>query len=542
MKPNRSLTPTEQREWNEWLQLCNRIASETAAPIHETEKQQRKRINRLMHPSVECFAEFCQYYFPEYYQADFGWFHNKAIEDIIINKTRNNILEWPRETAKSVFADLFLSSYLLLSGWLDGLILASETEDKAKKLIKDIEAHLRHNKRIIHDHGDFGIIGTWLNGYFFTAKGIGFWAFGLGQNPSGAREGHRRPNLGIIDDADSLKKSKNETWAPETMRWIKGEFMGCLATKDRMFVYANNRVCGAGLTAHMVGDIEEGDPKNEGYNHNKAYWTEDPETKELLMPEDGGQPCWPENYNIDHCIARIEDMGYREAMRQLYHKELKAGTRFTEEMLPWTEVKELHKYDDLVTYCDPAFGESKKGCYRAIVLIGLTGSDYDIIWCWLRKGGNFAKAHYDLTERVANNSKVFYANDHAGLKLKINCAHWVEAGELQKVHLKRIYKELNETLPAPWYPRFDMEKKADKIGRIESLEPLAEHGHIRFNQAMKGSKDMQHLRNQFLDFPEGYIDGPDAVQGGINKLTRKNKSKNFKNRAGSYRKNLDRLG
>jgi hypothetical protein len=99
------------------------------------------------------------------------------------------------------------------------------------------------------------------------------WAFGLGQNPAGVRKAEKRPNLGVIDDADSKKKYKNQGILQEDLDWCLGEFLGCLSIKGKTFIYANNRVRKDGLTAHMVGDVNEGDPKREGIRH--IRWTGD---------------------------------------------------------------------------------------------------------------------------------------------------------------------------------------------------------------------------------------------------------------------------
>jgi len=344
------LTAKQKKEWEAWLESCKRIQNGVAPIPNESEADKQKRIKHLLNPAN--FQEFVNYYFgsKDADLAPFGWFHMEAVNDILVKRERNNIWEWPRECAKSVLGDVFIPCHLFLTGWLDGLILASENEDKACKLIGDLQAHLMNNQRLIHDFGDFGITGSWISGYWQTKNGVGFWAFGLGQNPAGVRNGFKRPNLGIIDDADSRKKAKNQQLTKEAVDWIKGEFLGCLQTKDRCFIYANNRVAKEGITAHLVGDIELDMPKNEGYKHIKVFWTEDPKTRELLMPEDGGKPCWKENYTINQCIDRIQDMGYRNAMRQLYHLTLEDGNIFKPEQIIWAEPLPLDQYDALVEY------------------------------------------------------------------------------------------------------------------------------------------------------------------------------------------------
>ncbi len=183
MKWNQALTSKQKREWEEWLLTCRRLEASTQPMIKETPKQQKKRINYLLNPSN--FEAFIDYYFKseDFKPAPLGWFHKKAIDNLFIQKYRKHIWEWHRVSAKSVFADIFIPIHLLASGNLTGMILAGESEDKAKNLIKDVEAQLRHNQKLITDFGNFAVTGSWLSGFFQTGKGIGFWAFGLGQNP-----------------------------------------------------------------------------------------------------------------------------------------------------------------------------------------------------------------------------------------------------------------------------------------------------------------------------------------------------------------------
>lgn len=548
------LSSRERKAYEEWLETGKRIASGSAPP-KESQLQKTRRIKRLLKPGN--FEEFCRFYFetPDNKMAPFGWFHDLAIDNVFVKKLRKHIWEWHRESAKSVFADIFIPVYLLVNGDLTGMILASENEDKAKNLIKDVENQLRNNQRLISDFGGFGITGTWLQSFFQTKDGTGFWAFGLGQNPAGVRNGFKRPNLGIVDDADNKDKAKNQKLTKERADWIKGEFMGCLAKDDRTFIYVNNRVHREGLTAHMVGDLEEGMEPDGSYAHIKACLTEHPVTHEGIFPEFsnneeevlaslielGAVPAWDEYYSLLDCAKKIVDYGRTNAMRQLYHQHIIEGTRFTDEMLPWGEMLPLHQYDALVTYCDPAYGESKKGCYRAIVLIGLHNHYYHILQAWLSKTGNFAEAHYRMARNIEQGS-VVWQNKAVGFNIKVNCEHWIESNNLQKTVLRMIFKELNRTLKQAWYPRFDMDQKGDKTGRIESLEPLGEQGLIIFNQALKKDKHMIALRDQFKDFPDGMVDGPDAVEGGISKIRKKAKGRRVKSRGGNYSKDLSRMG
>ena len=536
---HRPLTADEQKAWLQYVDACERIRKSAGPPPGEGVKEKEARIEHLLKPenALECF----QYYFPEYCKAPFGWFHKLAVKNVIIDRYPEHLWEWPREYAKTIFSSLFIPAREYMTGWLKGFTLASENEGKAKTILKNLQANLTYNPRIVADFGDPGITGSWLDAYFSTKDSVGFWGFGLGQNPAGVHEGPNRPNLAVVSDADNKDKAKNQLLTKDRVDWIKGELKGCLYTEDNIFIYENNRVHKRGLTAHMAGDIEEGDPKDDAYKHIKVYWTEDPVTHQMLTLDEGGVPAWSERFSKAQARRKIKSMGYRNAMRQLYHWHIEDGKIFTDENMPWVDPLELYEYDAVVSYCDPAYGESKKGCYRAIVLVGVKGHNYDILWAWLKQNGSFAKVHRRLAENIEDEKEVYpVKGERAGLKTKIDCQHWVETGSLQKLLVKKIYKEENLNYRTPWYPRYDMDRKGDKITRIESLETIADNQHMRFNANMRKHPMMLLLRDQFKGFPHGFIDGPDGVHGGITKLGKRVKKKKSKMRAGNYARNPQR--
>lgn len=550
---NEQMTAKEKREWKAWELYCQRLEIVTIPTVKETPAQKKKRIAHLLKP--ENFEAFISYYFAneDFQPAPLAWFHKRAIDNVFVKKLRKHIWELHRESAKSVFGDIFIPINKLVTGNLTGMILASETADKAKNLIKDVEAQLRHNQKLIADFGNFGITGSWSGSFFQTNKGIGFWSFGLGQNPAGVRSGFKRPNLGIVDDGDNKDSAKNQELTKERVSWIKGEFMGCLAKDNRTFILLNNRVHPKGITAHMVGDYEEGLPVDESFAHIKAYLTENPLTHEAIFPEgntereilqsfidNGAVPAWKEYYSLEDCAAKVADYGLRVAIRQMYHTYLEDGEMFTDENMPFATPFPLEEYDALVTYCDPAFGESGKGSFKGIALVGKKGHYYDILWVWLRQKGNWIKAHRNIAETFTTIDQLT-CDPSAVEALQIKLKNYVEANSLQKTELNKSYKLENMNYDKPWFPLYDDDRKPDKIERIETLEPIANHGLMRFNESFKGTKDMNQLRDQFKQFPKGKVDGPDAVKSAIDKLDSLTKKSASTWRMGGFFKNKSRV-
>ena len=522
MSFERELTRREQREYEQWLAEMQETIR--LRPIeNETETDRAKRIAKLK----KDFTKFCRYYFPEFMDADFAWFHKEAVRVIT---ERDNVMfvgEWPREHAKSVVMDIFLPLYLKALGLLTGVVLASANEDKADGLLADLQEQLMFNERYKADYGPQYKAGKWDTGHFVTNDGIGFWAFGRGQSPRGVREAALRPNLIIVDDIDDAEICKNEKRVEEATDWILGDLYGCAPTKGSRFVMIGNRIHKRSILAHVVGDVEEGDPPKEGIVHLKVYALENPRTHQMDLSEKG-VPAWKERYTREQILTKMENMGRRLALRELFHQHIVIGRIFQEEHLPWAELPPLSNCDALVTYCDPSWKETKKNDFKAIVLVGKNGRYLDIYDCFCRQctTPEMVRGHYNLAEEIP---------EHRA------CRHYMESNFMQDIHLKK-YDEEAEARGYSLAIRGDYRKKPDKVDRIENLSAYAERGLLRFNQARRHSPDMQELRQQFLGFPDyPHDDGPDAVEGAIYKLNKPRlASRTTGIRSGKYRHNEGR--
>lgn len=507
------MAEVSNKEWQAWLQRGREIA-ELTRPPKEVERDREKRVAALVKPGNE--EAFIRYYFPHFCKTDFGWFHRKALRAILNTPDNYTILEWPREHAKSVFADIFIPTILQVRSQLTGMILVGETEKKAVKLLSDLQNEFQNNQRIIQDFGNQVAEGSWAEGCFANSSGYMFWAFGLGQNPSGARQGANRPNYAVADDCDSLKVAKNQELTRERYNWLHGELMGCLVTKGSRFVFANNRVARNGLTAHVVGDVEEGMPKHPGRNHIKVFFTEDPRTHKRKMPEEpGATPAWKENYTMDDVLRKREKMSSIPFLRQMYHEHIIEGSLFKHEWIKWCQPNKAHRYDQIVSYCDPSFKDTKTADFKAIVTIGRVGREFHVIDVFCRQCSIevMVDYHFHLWQKYQ----------------EVAASHWIEANYVQDVFFQAAYDAKGDELGVvmPIIP--DRRPKIDKVERITLMTTFFERGLVWFSNDIKGTPDTKNLLDQFMAFPNGHHDdGPDAFEGAMT---------NINVRAGSGRDN-----
>jgi predicted phage terminase large subunit-like protein len=505
----------DQREYQEYLDLCERIKATTEPIKNETEKQKQKRIKKLLAD----FPKFCNYYFSDFIDAEFGWFHLKA-DKAIDKKNCMVALEWAREHAKSVFSCVFKPMHLKAKGELTGMVVASANADKAAVLLGDIQAQLSSNQRFIADFGEQISLGDWRTGHFSTRDGAGFWSFGRGQSPRGIRKASKRPNYAVVDDIDDKKLVKNPERVKEVVDWIFEELYPAMPIKETRLVFAGNRIHKHSVLAHVVGDTEVGKPKRKGLVHIKVFAIENRLHKESFFGQRGAKPAWKERYTITQLKNKLEKMPYHSMMREYFHRHVEQGLVFKPEWIHYIKTLAKAKYKHIVSYCDPSFKDTKNADTKAIVTLGIHyDGKIDVLDIWVRRTSisNMVKAFYDLHDKYESFSD-----------------YWIEANMLQDLFLEEFDDEAKNrgyNLPI----RGDKRKKPDKVTRIMNLEPLFQRAKLRFCEKLKGSPDMEQFLIQLLGFPTAANDdGPDALEGGIIKLNKAAKTSNSKPRMGKY--------
>lgn len=498
-----------KREYEAWLREKESIKRELPT-TKEDESQKRDRIARLLNS----FELFSRYYFGHLMDSEFAWFHKRAAKEITAKQDLMAVLEFPREHAKSIFADVLMPLFLKAKGELTGMMIASANEKKASTLLGDIQAEMMFNKRYIADFGEQRTIGDWTDSHFITSDGIGFWAFGRGQSPRGTRNLEKRPNYGVIDDIDDAVIVRNEARVDEAVDWILGDFYGAMPNKGSRLLIVGNRIHKKAILAKIVGDVEPDDPKRKDMYHLKVYALENPKTH---LKDMAGVPAWKERYTREEILKKMNRQGFRIGLREFFHEHIVVGRMFKEEHLPWVKPLPLAAYDKLITYNDPSYKGTKTADFKSIVLVGKTGRYYDILKCFCRQcsTAEMVRGHYNMAALIPD---------------KLYCRHYMEANFIQDLMLEEYWRE-GEERGKTLRIRGDSRKKPDKEGRIENLTPFTEQGFIRFNQDEKQSTDMQELRNQFLAFPDGeHDDGPDSVEGAVYLLNQHGGSEKAKNR------------
>ncbi len=515
MNSNTNISPKLEKLIQQYDRHCRRIAMATAIDLNENTADKIKRRTYL----EKDYTRWFEYYFPNYAKSPCASFHKRMAKIIIDHPDLRFLAEMYRSAAKSVHLDMGIPLYLyLVKHDLKFLMLVGETDRKAKKLLSDISAQLSYNNRLINDYGNRTGTGSWADGDFCTADGVRFMALGFGADPRGSREGADRPDYIVVDDCDSKKHINNDRLMREAVDFILEDVWGCFDTAEgstQRFVFANNNFHKNSITNRLklyFQEVEKNAEDDDGTNYNVL-------TVKAVNNIRDFKPTWPEKTSADYWRGKFKKMPYRSFMREYMHTHIEDGAIFRHEDLRYTEPLPLRQYDALCFYGDLSYKENAD--YKAMVLIGKKGKQYDVILTYLKQKSraHCARWLYDMYEH--------YHFD------KCNIRYMIEGLFAQDEFVNDF--DLEGDKRAYHIPIVaDKRPKANKYDRVESLSGYWERGWWFFNETDEG--DQQTLIDQFMAFEKGskaHDDGPDACHGAVAWLNRRTRNQTAKYSYGS---------
>jgi predicted phage terminase large subunit-like protein len=480
---------------------CRSIEQITHVNANETPAERRKTRLELEKDYVSWF----QAIFPKYAEVPSAWFHKKLAKIIIKKDVVNVLAEIYRSGAKSVHLDLGIPMYLYVTGKLHFMLLVGQTENKAKKLISDIQAQLSHNRKFIHYYGKKFKFGDWSNGDFTTTDGVKFMAIGAGQSPRGLREANQRPDYIIIDDIDTAKRCQNDDLSGKLLEWAWEDLRGTFneGGKYRRFIVANNNFHKNTLINQLKVEFEQYNQRARENNFKKEHYIV---SVTAVKDLETFEPNWPEKTSAKYWRKKFLTTPYRSFMREYMHKHIIEGAIFKNEQIHYKPRKQFRSYDALVFYGDLSYKDA--GDYKAMVLMGKTGREFHVLDCFVRQTSrnNVAVWLYDFVED--------------NQLLKSNVKYLVEGLFAQDEFVNDF--DLEGDVRGWYIPVVaDKKTKAGKFDRIESMAGYFERGNVFFNEQLEKSPDCKELINQLLAFQKGsgaHDDAPDAMQSCIGEL------------------------
>lgn len=573
------------REYEQWLAFCEQVQLTTSYRLHEKRHEREARIKHLLKP--ENYGEFFMYYFPNYcddgktkcarYQVRNAVRLHEMREEITLLQIHH------RQSAKSTHANMGYPLHLMFNDDLWFGVIMGYNEKKAARLLKDAQAQLKNNHRIINDFGVQFSHGDWAEGSFVTTKGVAYESLSYIQDPAGFREGANRPDYANVDDVDNRKKARNKVLVREAVDNIISNLSEALRFDRQRLVVSNNRKVKGGIVDTIIEDIGK-----------------KPSTVISLVNavDKKGRSTWPERYSDKYWEKKKANKTYRVWEREYMNNPVEDGYIFKPEWIRYKKPLPYAQYERLVLYGDLSYTDS--GDLKSLHLIGKIGREFHVLqafnrqtsmdvavkWAYdLAEDLNLSTSKYSLkdksekrkeAEKARKNAEYFeglkeslttqfYQHTDEELKKKsafammeadhhlkaakeelkglnrdlgnigqishgggIDVKYMIEANFIQNQFLNDF--DLEGDIRGYYLPiSGDMRQKGNKFDRIENnLVPLFSRGFVYLNEDLKKDEDMLVLKDCLLAFEKGSgapDDPPDSIEGGIYELNRQASNK-----------------
>jgi len=484
----RRLKPDERFAITDWDGFRKGLLQATTVDETEDYPDKVKRVASLEADPEAWFA----YYFPNYCTAKPAKFHTKATRRLLANNRWYEVRAWSRELAKSA-RSMMEVLYLALTRQVNNVLLISNSQDNAERLLMPLMINLESNQRIIADYGNQQKPGSWEIGEFTTTGGVAFRALGAGQSPRGTRNEAARPDFILVDDIDTDEETRNPERIQKKWEWIEQALIPTVSVSGNYRILFNGNIIARDCCiTRAIQKADCVDVINIRDKNGKSTW-----------PEKNSEP------DIDKILSLISEAS---SQKEYFNNPVNTGDVFKE--MTWGKVPPLSKFPFLVAYGDPApanpGSKNKPGANKALFLIGRHEGKVYIITGFLEKVANSAYVgwYYNLRNYVSDRTQVYY---------------YIENNSLQDPFFEQVFIPLFKAASDQHGAQIpiigDDRKKPDKFARIEgNLEPLNRLGNLILNEAEKGNPNMVRLEEQFklvnaqLKAP---ADGPDCVEGAV---------------------------
>lgn len=505
-------------------EALERIATLHGAVFEDDTPQKRatRRAKAMLHPE-----SFDVDYLPHYFSGPPAAFHS-ALYDII-STVRLAAVEAPRGHAKSTTITFAYSVRQLaiaaaVKAWNEGrlededrllfdavrhelhvegrsvveelrydpfIVVGSCTSDQAVDFTTAIKLELEQNPRIIGDWGE--LIEDPGKNYadFVTRADCRCIAVGMRDSRRGLKHRQWRPTLWIIDDPDDEKTIGSERIRRKQIKYVTGMVRPAMDPNiGRVFIIANETHVEC-VVATIYRDQEKPPNEQRFKAWEKFRWQAIGDDESIL---------WPERFTR----AFLEEL--RNEDPEAFETEYQNNPpSVAERPFPVLQYYSREKYEGQklpkVGVLDPSLGKKQTSDFQALIYLRWSPKDGKVL---VHRAYFLRLPPPDLVVRV-NESYAEEAPD----------AFVVEAIGFQLLLEAMLTADGIATGLFPAYETIESQTESKDV-RITSLAPMVRNGVILFPD--DGS--CRQLERQFLAYPDGKKDGPDAVEMGMRRVRR----------------------
>lgn len=473
---------------------------------------------RKVFDPVSGFEYWDRHYFPHYGKAEPSELHKylyRRLPQIVNSKGgQRDAIAAPRGEAKSTKVSMSFVLWCVVTGikWYPVIIM--DAFEQAAEMLEAIKAELEANPRVASDFPEVAGQGkVWRAGVIVTNNGRKIEAFGSAKKIRGRRHGAHRPDLAVGDDIEN------------------DENVNTPAQRDKLQSFVTKSVLNLGppddsMDAILIGTVLHYDSVLARFLKNPLWNAK--VFKAIIK--------WPDRMDLweqfEQLLLNGENPQAGEAAAMaLYHQqqaEMDMGSQVS-----WPALRPLHKLmikrareghsafdseqqNDPVAGEDAPFAHSIRFWVNRLAewmfygacdpSLGRFGSSRDPSAIGVG-GYQRVKGILDVIEaKIKKRTPDRIISDIIELQREYCCIVWgVESIQFQEFLRTELVKRSAEAgVPVP---ARGLQPIADKLLRIESLQPHMHNGLIRLHSSQTT------LIDQFRHFPKAdHDDGPDMVQ------------------------------
>lgn len=466
-----------------------------------------ERITRAEHD----FGFFCRTYFPHFGQAEPSTFHLWIFAElpqiIACRDGQREAIAAPRGNAKSTYITQLLVLWCVLFRKRRYPIILSDAIEVAAMMLEGIKAELDVNPRLAFDYPDLvGEGPVWQVGTIVTRNGAKIQAAGAGKRIRGARHGAQRPDLTIFDDIENDENVKSPEQRDKREEWIDKAIEPLGPPDGSMhIIYVGTVLAPDAVLARKMKNPMWRATKFKAvvaYPDRMDLWDQ----WEEVLRNDGRQPA-EEFYLANRAEMEAGAVVLWSAVqpfKRLMEIRLRIGRKAFNSEYQNTPMAEDQVFGKITYWVqqipnwiffgalDPSLGKNNKARDPSAILIG--GFD--------REAGRLDVVEASIRRRLPT----LIISDCIALQRQYRCLMWfVESVQFQEfLRTQLMAAAVDAGVP---FPARAVQPHADKMLRIESLQPAIDAGQIRLHASQTT------LLEQMEGFPEAdHDDGPDCLE------------------------------
>lgn len=467
---------------------------------------------RLVADPQNGYRYFVQTYFPHYVRhADPSELHvhlfSRLPQIVASPKGEQDAIAAPRGEAKSTLVSQLFVLWCIIRAIKRYPVIIMDSIDQAYPMLEAIKAELEFNPRLLADFPEAcGAGRVWQMGTILTRNDIKVQVAGSGKKLRGLRHGPYRPDLVVLDDIENDEQVRNPDQRDKVENWLKKTVLplgGAGAKMDVIYIgtilhYDSvlSRTLRNPLWRHArfkalrqwpanmaLWDSWEEILRNDGEEAANDFYT----LHQVEMNE-GAVVSWSARPLLALMLIRARD-GHGTFDSEYQNDPVSGeGAIFAHCIHFW-----VNRLNEWLFYgvCDPSLGKAGASRDPSALLVG---------------GFNRATGILDVVEaQIRKRLPDKIISDIIDLHIEYRCLIWgIESVQFQEFLRTELVKR-SAALGYP-VPARAIIPHADKLLRIETLQPHMENGLIRLHSTQNT------LIQQLRHFPKAdHDDGPDAL-------------------------------